>query len=162
MPDATDKSFLVLFFKKELLPYLPFTVCFLAGTLAACHLIDQRDFDPHAGEKPKPPAAKPLPPGPGALLTIKYGAGEPAYATSLQQAVQRALTLKPNVLFTVQTVVPAADSPEAQEQALRDASATGREIAEAIIADGADAGQVEQTVRAEGGVHAKEVRVFVH
>jgi hypothetical protein len=140
----------------------PVILFIFAGALAACHLIDQRDFDPHAGEKPKPPAAKPLPSGPGALLTIKYGAGEPAYAESLQQAVQRALTLKSNVFFTVQTVVPAADSPQAQAQALQEASATGREIAEAIIADGADSSQIEQTVRADGGVKAKEVRVFVH
>jgi hypothetical protein len=138
------------------------TLCFLGGALAACHLIDQRDFDPHAGEKPKPPAAKPLPPGPGALLTIKYGAGEPAYAEALRQAVQRALTLKSSVMFTVQTLVPAANSPDAQVQALQDASATGREIAEAIVADGADSSQVEQTVRADGSVHGKEVRVFVH
>jgi hypothetical protein len=142
--------------------FAPVILCFFAGAVAACHLIDQRDFDPHAGEKPKPPAAKPLPPGPGALLTIKYGAGEPAYAASLRQAVQRALALKSNVLFTVQTVVPAANSPEAQAEALQEASATGREIAEAIIADGADSSQVEQTVHADGSVHAKEVRVFVH
>jgi hypothetical protein len=142
--------------------FAPVILCFVAGALAACHLIDQRDFDPRAGEKPKPPAAKPLPPGPGALLTIKYAAGAPAYADSLRQAVQQALTLKANVLFTVQTVVPAANSPEAQEQTLRDASATGREIAEAIIADGADSSQVEQVVRADGSVKDKEVRVFVH
>ncbi len=132
----------------------------LVATLTSCHLIDQRDFDPHAGDPPKPPAAKLPPPGPGAIVTIKY-AGEPDYAASLAQSVHRALAVKPDVLFTVQTLVPQADTPAAQAAALQDASATGREIAEAIIANGADEGQVEQAVRTDPSLHDKEVQVFV-
>jgi hypothetical protein len=132
----------------------------LVAALAACHLIDQRTFNPHAGDPPKPPAAKPPRPGPGAIVTIKY-VGEPNYAASLSQSVRRALALKPNVLFTVQTLVPQVDTPEAQAAALQDASATGREIAEAIISNGADEGQVEQAVRTDPSLHDKEVQVFV-
>jgi hypothetical protein len=128
--------------------------------LAGCHLIDQRSFHPHAGDPPKLPAAKPRPPGPGPIVTIKY-VGEPDYAASLAQSVHRALAVKPNVLFTVQTLVPQADTPDAQAAALQDASATGREIAEAIIANGADAGQVEQAIRTDASLHDKEVQVFV-
>jgi hypothetical protein len=140
--------------------------CLLAG-MSACHLIDQRDFNPHAGDKPKLPPGKPPPPGPGALLTIKYpragsDSDAPNYAEALAQTVRRALSLKPGVLFTVQTAVPPAGSPDAQEAALRDAAATGREIAEAVIADGADEGQVEQVVRADPSAAEKEVQVFVH
>jgi hypothetical protein len=139
----------------------------LVAALSACHLIDQRDFNPHAGEKPKLPPGKPPPPGPGALLTIKYppagsDSGAPDYADALGQAVRRALSLKPGVLFTVQTAVPPAGTPDVQEATLRDAAATGREIAEAVIADGADEGQVEQVVRADPSAAVKEVQVFVH
>jgi len=136
------------------------TMLSLVATLASCHLIDQRTFNPHAGDPPKPPAAKPPPPGPGPIVTIEY-AGEPNYAASLAQSVHRALAVKPNVLFTVQTLVPQAETPDAQAAALQDASATGREIAEAIIASGADAGQVEQAIRTDPALHDKEVQVFV-
>ncbi len=143
-----------------------FAFCLLAG-VSGCHLIDQRDFNPHAGDKPKPPPGKPPPPGPAALLTIKYphggdDSGAPDYADVLAQSVRRALALKAGVLFTVQTAVPPAGTPDAQEAALRDAAATGREIAEAIIADGADEGQVEQVVRADPSAADKQVQVFVH
>jgi hypothetical protein len=134
----------------------------LLACLAACHLIDQRDFNPSAGTRPRSPAAPAPAPGPGALLTISYAAGDPAYAPALAHGVQRALALKPDVLFTVQTLVPVADTPDLQAEALRTAAATGREIGEAIVTDGADQGQIELAVRADPSVHAKEVRIFVH
>ena len=138
--------------------------CLLALALGACHLVDQRSFDPDAGRKPLPPAvpAAPLPLGPGALLTLDYATGEPAYALDLANAVRRALTLKPNVLFTVQTLVPLAGDADSQAAALTAATATAREIAEAIVTDGADQGQVELAVRADPAVMAKQVRIFVH
>jgi hypothetical protein len=134
----------------------------LLASLAACHLVDQRDFNPKAGTRPTPPVAPAPPPGPGALLTISFAAGDPAYAPALAQGVQRALGLKPDVLFTVQTLVPVAETPDAQAESLRAAAATGREIGEAIVTDGADQGQIELAVRADPSVHAKEVRIFVH
>jgi hypothetical protein len=76
--------------------------------------------------------------------------------------VTRALTAKPNVLFTVQGLVPLAGDANAQAEALQAATATTREIAEAIVTDGADQGQIELAVRVDGGVKAKEVRIFVH
>jgi hypothetical protein len=137
----------------------------LAALLAVggCHLIDQRDFNPQAGKKPEPKVvASKAAPGPGALLTISYEGGEPAYAADLESSVKRALTLKPNVLFTVQTLVPIAADADAQMVALQAAAATGREIAEAIIADGADQGQIELAVRADPAAKAKLVKIFVH
>jgi hypothetical protein len=134
----------------------------LLAVLSACHLIDQRDFDPQAGTPPKAPAPPPAKPGPGALLTITYAHGDPDYSTALADAVRRALAVKAGVLFTVQTLVPPAATPAAQAESLREATATGREVGEAIVADGADQGQIELAVRADPGVHGKEVRVFVH
>lgn len=137
----------------------------LAGVLAmsGCHLVDQRDFNANAGRPPKPPAGKPGPSlGPQALLRIAYDTPDPDYAPALAQAVQRALTLKPGVLFTVQTLVPLSATPDAQQAALSEAAATGREIDEAIVTDGADQGQVELAIKADPSVHVKEVRIYVH
>ena len=132
--------------------------------VGACHLVDQRDFDPRAGRPPEVPVAKAAPAalGPDALLRIGYDTPDPVYATALAAAVQRAITLKPDVLFTVQTLVPLAGSPDAQAAALRDAARTGREVAEAMVVDGAEQGQIEMAVRGDAGVRFKEVRVFVH
>jgi hypothetical protein len=100
--------------------------------------------------------------GPGALLRIAYDTPDPDYAPALATAVKRALTLKPDVLFTVQTLVPLASTPDEQAVAQRAAAATGREVAEAIVTDGADAGQIEMAVKADPGLKVKEVRIFVH
>ena len=135
----------------------------LALTLAGCHLVDQRDFDPKAGRPPALPVAPAQPSsGPKPLLRIGYENTDPDYAPALAAAVKRALTLKPDVLFTVQTLVPLEPTPDAQAASQLAAAATGREIAEAIVADGADQGQIEMTVKADPGVHVKEVRIFVH
>jgi hypothetical protein len=131
--------------------------------LSACHLIDQRDFDSRAGRPPvlaKAPAGPSL--GPQALLRIVYDNPDPEYALALASAVKRALTLKPGVLFTVQTLVPLAATPDAQAASLAAAAATGREIAEAIETDGADQGQIELAVKADPAVKIKEVRIYVH
>ena len=137
-------------------------LCTLA--VAACHLVDQRDFDARAGRKPAGPVAVAAagPQAPGALLRIGYETPEPVYAPALADAVQRAITVKPGVLFTVQTLVPLAATPDAQAAALSDAARTGREVAEAMVVDGADNGQIEMAVRGDPGVRYKEVRIFVH
>ncbi len=136
--------------------------CALA--LGGCHLVDQRDFDERAGRAPVLPVAKaaPVAAAPGALLRIGYDTPDPVYAPALADAVRRAITLKPGVLFTVQTLVPLAATPDAQAAALSDAARTGREVAEAMVVDGADQGQIEMAVRGDPGLRFKEVRIFVH
>jgi hypothetical protein len=131
--------------------------------LASCHLVDQRDFNANAGKKPVPQAAPVVAiAGPKPLVTIDYTMPDPDYSAELSVAVKRALAVKSNVLFSVTVLAPLAATPEAQAAALQDAAATGREIAEAIVANGADEGQVELTVRGDAGVTVREVRVFVH
>lgn len=131
-------------------------------TVCGCHLVDQRDFDAAAGRKPVPrvAAAKPVR-GPDALVVISYAQPDPDYAAGLAVAVRHALQLKPGVVFSVQVREPPAGGPQAQAQALGRAAATGREIAEAITADGADSGQVDLAVRTDAAVKAREVDVFV-
>jgi hypothetical protein len=139
------------------------TAVLLACLLAGCHLVDQRDFDSRAGRPPVLPVAPgPIVFGPKPLLRIAYDTPDPDYAPPLADAVRRAMTVKPGVLFTVQTLVPVAPSPDAQAEALRAAAATGREIADAIVTDGADPGQIELAVKADPGVKVKEVLIFVH
>jgi hypothetical protein len=131
--------------------------------LAGCHLLDQRDFNKNAGRKPQPPPGKSFTfSGPAPLVTITYTTPDPDYAPELAVAVKRALSLKSNVLFTVQALVPLAATPDGQAAALRAAAASGREIGEAIIADGADPGQIELAVGGEPGVHTQQIQVFVH
>jgi hypothetical protein len=131
--------------------------------LAGCHLVDQRDFNPNAGRKPQPPAGPAVKfTGPVPLLTIAYTTPDPPYAAELAVAVKRALAMKPDVLFTIQALVPLAATPEAQAVALQAAAASGHEIGEAIIADGADQGQIELAVRADPSMHMQQIQVFVH
>ncbi len=117
--------------------------------------MDQRDFDARAGQPPPPRAARPAPPPPPALVTIRYTTPEPAYRDKLAAVVTRALARKRDVLFTVTSLVPASDSPE-------QAAASGHEVAQAIVDDGAEPGQVEQAVRLDPSAAIKTVSVNVH
>jgi hypothetical protein len=144
-------------------PLRPGAAAILLLALTGCHLVDQRDFNPKAGRKPQPPPGPVMKfSGPAPLITITYNTPDPNYAAELAVAVKQALALKQNVLFTVQVLVPLAATPEAQAVALRQATASGREIGEAIVADGADQGQIELAVRGDPGVHLQQVQVFVH
>jgi hypothetical protein len=128
----------------------------------ACHLIDQRDFDRSAGQRPVPAqiaaASKPEP----ALVTIRYSVPDPPYREALAQLVQQALARKRDVLFTVTTLVPGAQGADAQALAAEQAAETGREVAQAIADDGAEPGQIEQTVRIDPSIPVREVRVQLH
>lgn len=127
----------------------------LAAILSGCHLIDQRDFNTAAGRRPTPPPSPRAAPPPPSLVTIRYTTPDPQYRPSLEAVVQKALARKADVLFTVTSIVPAALSPE-------DAAASGREVAQAIVDDGAEAGQVEQAVRLDAAATVKVVTVNVH
>jgi hypothetical protein len=136
---------------------------FLACALGGCHLIDQRDFDRNAGKPPPPPPAPAAEAGPPAtLMTISFDQPHPAYENALANDVQLALARKPNVLFTVETLVPVAGDPDAQAEAARSGAVAGRQVADSIVADGADVGQIELTVRADPGRTVKQVLVIVH
>ncbi len=140
------------------LPLLGLLPCLAAG----CHLVDQRTFDAHADRPPAPRIAAPATAAAPALVTIRYTTPEPPYHEALAGAVHRALARKPDVLFTVTTLVPgAAASPDVQAATAADASASGRAVAQAIVDDGAEPGQVEQAVRVQPGVAVREVRVTV-
>ncbi len=129
---------------------------------ASCHLVDQRDFDAAAGRPPVLPApAAPPAPAP-ALVTIRYTTPDPQYREALAGAVHRALARKPDVQFTVITLVPDRSGPAGQAEQAAAAATSGRDVARAIVDDGAAAGQVEQAVRLQTGLAQREVQVTVH
>jgi hypothetical protein len=134
----------------------------LALCLPACHLVDQRDFFARAGSKPVPPvvAGPPVPAVP-ALVTIRYTTPNPAYQDVLTDAVHRALARKPDVLFSVATLIPPAGSADASADAQALAAASGREVAQTIVAAGAQPGQVEQLVSVDPSATVREVVVRV-
>ena len=135
--------------------------------LPGCKLVDQRTFDRSAGRAPVPhvPPTR-IASGPGPvppLFVVHSGLADEDWQPDLRRAVGDALARKRNALFTVEGVALVAASPAAQASALSDATASnGRLVAEAIIADGAQAAQVEMTAISDPAVHAPEVRVFVH
>ena len=137
--------------------------CVLA---AGCDLVDQRSFDRSAGRAPVPAApprvvstVRPIPP----LFVVRSGRAARDWQPALRRAVGQALSRKPNVLFTVQSVTPVASSPLAQAAALRAAVALqGRPVADAITGDGARPAQLELTARSDPAVGTPEVRVYVH
>ena len=136
----------------------------LPGLLAAagCTLITQRNFarNPNgvfamrADNGPPVPAIPPL-------ITIRYTVPDPAYEDALRVAVDAARQRKPDVLFRVQTVVPAHGGADDQVQAARVASTAGKQVADAIAAHGVDIGQIELAASADPTVRLQEVRVFV-
>ena len=133
--------------------------------LAGCKLVDQRSFDHAAGRAPVPPfhaqathAQAPIPP----LFVVHADVPEQDWRPDLERAVAEALARKASVLFTVESVAPAASSPAAQAAAMRAAiSLDGRPVAEAIAADGAQPAQVEMTAISDPAARGPEVRVYV-
>jgi hypothetical protein len=134
----------------------------MALSLPACHLIDQRDFDSQAGRKPVPAVAtaKPEPLVPP-LVTIRFTEPDPPYRDALTGAVQKALSRKPDALFTVSTTVPQGASPDEDADLGARAAESGREVAETIVNAGAPAANVEQLISIDPNVKIREVVVRV-
>jgi hypothetical protein len=134
----------------------------MAVSLPACHLVDQRDFNPQAGLPPAKPvvAARPGPAVP-ALVTIRYTEANPPYQEALTAAVHAALARKPNVQFIVSTVAPQASTADEAADIGARAAASGREVAQTIVDAGAAPAQVEQLVSVDPSARYREVVVRV-
>jgi len=130
--------------------------------LPACHLVGQRDFNANAGKRPEPHAAAmaALPPTPS-LVTIRYTTPDPDYREALADAVRKALARKPDVLFTVATLVPLAKTADGQADQAAEAADSGKDVAQTIVDAGAQPGQIEQLVTTDPGASVREVRVTV-
>ncbi|WP_428392472.1 hypothetical protein [Lichenicoccus sp.] len=130
--------------------------------LAGCKLVDQRTFDHDAGRKPVPhaPAAVASGPPPVPPLFVVRPAAD--WRGPLREAVREALARKPNVLFTVDSVVPTDVSPARQTAAMQTTvMQLGRPVADAIAADGARPDQIELAASSDRTVHQPQVRIDV-
>ena len=129
--------------------------------VGGCTLIDQRTFNPRAGQGPlPPPSTAPGPPPP--LITIDFEKPDPVYEAQLRGAVDQALARKPSVVFDVVTVVPATGTAEQQVDAAISIRADAREVARIIADQGASPDQVHLLARAEPGAAGRQVQVYVH
>lgn len=130
--------------------------------LGGCKLVDQRDFDRTAD---KPPFVKPPAPVPGAgpvpLVAIGFPSSPADWSGQLKIAVDLARSRKPNVLFRVESAVPQAGDPQQAASALLRAAADARAVADQIVADGVDRGQVELTAVTDPKLSREEIRIFV-
>lgn len=127
--------------------------------LMGCTLIDQRTFNPAAGEPFKVPAASGV--ASLALLTIDLAKARPEYQQSLSRAVADAVMRKPDVEFDVVSVVPVEGTPAQQVAAATGITADAREIARAINRDGIDDGRIHLAARSDAGVKTRQVQIFV-
>jgi hypothetical protein len=133
----------------------------IASLLGGCTLVDQRTFNPRAGmEPPPPPSTAPGPPPP--LITVDFEKPNPAYEAPLREAVDQALSRKQTVEFDVITIVPAVGLPAQQVDAAISIRADARDIARVIGNEGVDPDRIHMLARAEPGVTARQVRVYVH
>ena len=130
--------------------------------LAGCKLVDQRTFDHSAGRTPVPPPPAPVASGPPPVPPLFVVRPSAAWRGPLREAVREALARKPNVLFTVDSVVPTDDLPARQAAAMRDTvTQLGRPVADAIAADGARPDQIELAASSDPKVHQPQVRIDV-
>lgn len=132
--------------------------------VAGCKLVDQRTFDRTADRPPviaRPPTVQTAASGPNALVSFPAAAPRSDWADVLHTAADLARTRKSNVLFRVETVVPASGNPQTQARALGDALGAAREAADVIVGDGVDRSQVELAAVTDARVRQPEIRIFV-
>ena len=137
---------------KRLLPVL-------LVALTGCHLIDQKTFAPSPDAKPAV-AATPTPVTPeridprSALLVIDYAHPDPAYRDLLGLAVHAAMARDPAVQFDVVSVGATIDAASAgQDHAV--------DVMKAVLAEHVAASRVHLGLRADPGLPAAQVRVYV-
>ncbi len=130
--------------------------------MAGCKLVDQRTFVAHADAPPvvHVPPGKTIAAVPP-LLAIRLPAGPDQWSGPLKVAVDLALSRKPDVLFTVESVVPAQGTASDQAARLARATADAQTVAAAIVADGVDPLQVQLTAATGEAVAGEEIRVYV-
>ena len=140
------------------------TLSLAALPVAGCKLVDQRTFDRTADKPPvihTPRAVHVAAIGPNALVTFPAASPVSDWADVLHTAADLARTRKPNVLFRVETVVPARGDPQTQADALGQALGAARAAADIIVGDGVDRSQVELAAVTDPAVKQPEIRIFV-
>ncbi|MBV1832756.1 hypothetical protein [Novacetimonas pomaceti] len=133
--------------------------------LPACTLVGQKTFNPHAGDPPRvvippppPTQVRHVPP----LIEIMAGTPVAQWQADLKKGVADALARKPNVLFTVVSVIPDTGTADEQAALLSHVVATdAQSVAAEIVQDGADPAQMEMTATTDRAASAPVIRIYV-
>ena len=133
----------------------------LAGlSLTGCKLIDQTTFAPAPEAKPVqvtlPQIDTRVP-----LVTIGYDQPSPSYQEMLGYAVHAAEARNRAVQYDVFAVVPAKGTPAQQIQAAGEAQQDAVGVMKSIMALGVPAARIHLGVRADPGISANQVRIYV-
>lgn len=141
-----------------MIPRLLLLAALLPGCiLPGCTLVDQRTFNPAAGQAPVVAARlapPPVEPGPPPLLTLTLPGN---HDDAIRQAVAAARARKPDVVFEVVAAVPPDGVPSIEEAAAANADA----VARSITAAGVPSARVRLLARPTPGADPQTVRVFV-
>ncbi len=136
-------------------------VMLLAGlSLTGCKLIDQTTFAPGPEAKPAQVALPRLDQR-TPLVTIGYDQPDPQYQAMLGYAVHAAEARDAAVQYDVFAVVPAKGTPTQQIAAAGAAQQDAVGVMRAIMALGVPAARIHLGVRADPGIGANQVRVYV-
>jgi hypothetical protein len=132
----------------------PFVLALLSFT--GCTLIDQRTFapSPEAKAQPAPPPAPVVLDARTPLVTIDYTIPSPNYAELLHYAVRAAETRDSDVQYDVVSVMK-----DTTEVGTGQERATG--VMRAIMRDRVPATRIHLAMRADPGLAASQVRVYV-
>jgi hypothetical protein len=133
----------------------------LAGlSLTGCKLIDRTTFAP-APEATPVQVVVPKIDQRAALVTIGYDQPDPQYQAMLSYAVHAAEARNGAVQYDVFAVVPAKGAPAQQIQAAGAAQQDAVGVMKSIMALGVPAERIHLGVRADPGIDANQVRVYV-
>ncbi|MGH7050220.1 MAG: hypothetical protein ACREE5_06210, partial [Acetobacteraceae bacterium] len=113
---------------------------------------------------PPPTPAKPPPPpwpGPSPLVVIRFANLSADYAGPLGDAVRAAEERKPDVVFLVVGVAPAAGSPAAQATAAADAANAAVTVMQAIAGMGVPTERLLLGARTDPTVQGEQVEIYV-
>lgn len=156
--------------KPAILSRFSFCIAFCSAlpllVLADCAPIDQRFFNPDAGQPPKPyipvKTVQNNVNRPAAFLQIIEGTPEEDYGPAIDSAVKIALQRKRNILFIVQGLAPMQDTSDAQAKALVDLTENlATPVAARILKAGAAPVQIEMQAATDPAIHQAMVRVNV-
>ncbi len=106
--------------------------------------------------------AAPSAEGPGRpLVVIRFNHGDPQYRQAVFRAVSEALDRRPDAMFDLLAVSPAAGDPANRALSANDARANAEDVRRTLIAMGLPAERVTVDAAASSEVEGNEVHLFV-
>ncbi len=131
--------------------------------LAGCKLVDQTTF----GAAPVAPAPDQISAALAAntgvpLVVIRFDGAGVAYDEALRKAVQLAQARRPDAVYDLTTVVPAQGPPDQQISAVTEGEQDATDVMDTMADLGVNPDKMHLAARAEPGLPARELRIYVH